>query len=92
MAAKTPDYLVHGDGFVDVTLARPLTIDGTALSAIRMREPTVGDQRAASTKGSDAEQEVAMMANLCQLSPADINRLPLRDYKRLQVAFVGFID
>lgn len=80
-------------GFVDVELSRPLEIDGAKVTKLRMREPTVADQLAADEyKGSDAAREILTMANLCEVAPDDIKRLTLKDYKRMQAAFLGFID
>jgi hypothetical protein len=79
-------------GFVDVELSRPMVIDGAQVKALRMREPTVADQLASEEmKGSDSAKEIAMLANLCEVSPDDIKRLTLKDYKKLQAAFLGFI-
>lgn len=73
---------------------RPLKIDGTEVKALPMREPTVQDQLTASKMalGDDAETEVLMFANLTELSPDAIKGLPMRQYKRLQVAYIGFLD
>jgi hypothetical protein len=50
-----------------------------------MREPTVEDmERYQDDKGSDAQREVRMIANLCEISPDDVRKMPLRDYARLQ--------
>lgn len=95
MANKLPEYLKFdtATGHCDITLSRPLDIAGTMISVFRMREPTVADQEIASeSSGSDAAKEIATFANLCEQSPNDIRRLPLKDYKRLQTAFVNFID
>jgi len=89
---KTPDYITEGDGYADVTLSRPFEVHGTKLTSLRMREPTVGDQLAADGKGSDASREIGMLANLVEVAPDDIKRLPLKDYKRLQTALLLFID
>jgi hypothetical protein len=79
-------------GFVDVELSRPMVIDGAQVKALRMREPTVADQLASEEmKGSDSAKEIAMLANLCEVSPDDIKRLTLKDYKKLQGAFLGFL-
>ena len=79
-------------GFVDVELSRPMVIDGAQVKALRMREPTVADQLASEEmNGSDSAKEIAMLANLCEVSPDDIKRLTLKDYKKLQAAFLGFI-
>ena len=80
------------NGYIDVELSRPMTIDGAQVKALRMREPTVADQLASEEmKGSDSAKEIAMLANLCEVSPDDIKRLTLKDYKKLQAAFLGFI-
>lgn len=92
MANKVPDYVIMGEGFTDVALSRPFEMAGTKVTSIRLREPTVADQLAADGKGSDAAREIAMMANLAEISPEDIKRLPLKDYKRVQTAFMLFID
>jgi hypothetical protein len=91
---KLPDWLKYNaDGSADITLAKPADLSGAKVSVVRMREPTVADQEAASEmSGSDAAREIGTFANLCQLAPDDIRKLSLRDYKRLQVAYLGFID
>lgn len=94
MATKKPDWLkVNDNGSADITLSRPADIAGAKVSVVRMREPTVGDQEVASEMtGSDATREITVLANLCELAPDDIRRMPLRDYKRLQTAYLGFLD
>ena len=54
---------------------------------ISMREPTVEDQLAVA-KGSDAEREIALVANLCDLTPSEVKSLSLRNYRRVQAALV----
>lgn len=79
--------------FVDIALSRPLTIAGAEVKALRMREPTVADQLAAEeAKGSDATREIAMFANLCEVTPDDIKRMTLKDYRAAQKAFASFLD
>lgn len=95
MSTKLPEYLKYdlATGNCDITLSRPLNIAGANVSVLRMREPTVADQEIASElNASDAGREIQTFANLCEQSPADIRRLPLKDYKRLQAAYVNFID
>lgn len=77
---------------VDIELSSALEIDGAQIKSVRMREPTVGDQLASDeVKGSDAAKEIAMFANLCEIAPADIKRLTLRDYRKLQQAYTDFL-
>lgn len=81
------------EGYVDVELSRPIEIDGAQVTVLRMREPTVADQLLFDElKGGNAAKEVAVVANLCEVTPDDIKRLPLKDFMRLQKAFAGFID
>lgn len=89
-----PEWLkINADGSADITLSRPTDIAGVKTNAVRMREPTVRDQEvAAEMSGSDAAREITVFANLCSLAPDDIRNLPLKDYRRLQTAYVGFID
>lgn len=76
-----------------IKLETGIEIDGTRVKALTMREPTVGDQIAAQeVKGSPAAQEVALVANLCEITPADVQRLTLRDYGRVQEALRGFTE
>lgn len=83
----------QAEGFIDIELSRALEIDGAKVNALRMREPTVEDQLAAEAiQGTDSQREIQTFANLCSIAPADIRRLPLRDYKRVQKAFLNFLD
>ena len=80
-------------GFVDIQLLRPVDVEGAQVGALRMREPTVDDQLAADALGgTDAMKEVTTFANLCGVSPVTIRKLPLRDYRKLQAAYMTFID
>ncbi|MBF1237627.1 MAG: phage tail assembly protein [Lautropia mirabilis] len=79
-------------GFVDIELSKPIEIDGAQVTALRMREPTVGDQLMLDDmKAGDATKEVTLVANLCEIAPDDVKRLTLRDYRKVQEAFAGFI-
>lgn len=90
---KTPDFIKLGDGTAQVTLSRPLDIDGAKVNVLTMREPIVSDQLAAQAiSGESSKQEISLMANLCSVTPDDIQKLPLRDYARMQVAFGFFTD
>ncbi len=87
------EWLKQTDAGVEITLHKPLTVDGTKIPVITMREPTVRDQLAMdAVKGGDAMKETSMLANLCMLTTDQVQGLTLKDYKRLQAAFMGFID
>jgi hypothetical protein len=83
----------YGEGFADITLSRDFDLGGTKIKALRMREPTVKDQRVAFKSSEDmGEREAAIFQNLCEIAPSDLDRLPLKDYARLQDAYSGFFD
>lgn len=80
------------EGYTDIQLTRPVNMGGVEVKALRMREPTVADQLASeAATGSDSAKEIAMIANLCQQAPDDIKQLTLRDYKKVQAAFLAFL-
>lgn len=88
---KPADYVTEKAGYAEIELSRPRTIDGTETAILRMREPTVDDMTAYQEgKGSDAAREKEMIANLCEVPPSEIGKLPLRDYARVQAAFSLF--
>lgn len=91
--AKHPEWLKVGEGFADITLSRAADFSGTKMTLVRMREPTVEDTLITSEmEGSDAAREVKAFANLLEQSPEDLRKLPMRDFKRIQVAYLTFID
>lgn len=74
-----------------VVFNTPAIVGGVEVNQIEMREPTVEDQLIADKiTGGDAAKEVAIFANLCEVSPDDIKKLTLRNYRKLQEAFVFF--
>lgn len=92
---EKPEYITeNADGSLTVNLATPFSIDGAMVSAITMREPTVGDELAAATAaGKSAEQmELALFGNLCGLTPADLRAMTMRNYRRLQGAYQLFTE
>jgi hypothetical protein len=87
-----PSYIVENDdGSAVVTLVKAATINGEKVTEITMREPTVGDlKRAQKSKGTDAEKDVFLIANLCEIAPADIDALTLRNYSRVSECLALF--
>lgn len=91
---KLPDHIRElPDGSLEVTLARGLDVDGATVETITLREPTVADEIAAQkAKGTKADQELALVANLAELPPAALQGLRSRDYRRVQDALSAFFD
>jgi hypothetical protein len=88
------EHVKYGDEGADITLSKPITIDGTKVKALRMREPTVRDSRLASKSadGDSETMELQLFANLCDISLDNIESMTQRDYARVQAAFMGFTD
>jgi hypothetical protein len=87
MATKTQT------GKVEIVLNTPLVIDGAKVPKLTMREPTVKDQLLMDeVTGGAATKELSMMANLCMVTPDDLVGMSLRDYKKVQAAFLGFTN
>jgi hypothetical protein len=87
------DFVKEGVGYNDITLSRPASVGGAQVSSIRMREPIVADQENYQDAGrTEAAREITTFANLCEIAPDDIRKLPLRDYARLQASFTLFTN
>ena len=74
-----------------VELKYPIQIDGTEVRALYMRRPKVRDQLSAAKLGkTDEEKEIRLFANLCEVTPENIEDLDLSDYKQLGEVYKGF--
>ena len=75
----------------EIKLTKGVEINGTLVKTVTMREPTVGDQIDASEmKGGRGTQEAALFANLCEMTPAEIRSMSMKDYTLLQNAYAAF--
>ena len=76
-----------------IKLTHPVEADGGTVSALQLRWPVVRDMLAADkAAGSEAEKEVRMFANLCEVAPGVIEALDLADYTTLQETYKGFLS
>lgn len=76
---------------VTITLSSVVSAEGVDVDKLTMREPKVIDQLTMDEiKGSEAEKEVGLFANLCDVTVDTIKELYLKDYKKLQEALVNF--
>ncbi|WP_461210385.1 phage tail assembly protein [Desulfocurvus sp. DL9XJH121] len=76
-----------------ITLEYPVRHQGHEYGQITMRRPRVGDMLAADKQGgSDMERELAMFASLCEVAPDVLRELDMKDYRKLQVAYTGFLS
>lgn len=70
----------------------PLTINGVTVAELVMREPKVSDQLAVDHIKSAARSEVMIIANLTEQAPDAIEGLTMRQYGRVQSAYLAFMS
>jgi len=76
-----------------IELKHPITINGTEVSVLQLRRPKVRDMLTAEKGGgSDAEKEILMFANLCEITPDSIQCMDLADYGALQRTYKDFLS
>jgi hypothetical protein len=76
-----------------IDLDYPVTVDGTKISSLDMRRAKVRDQLIAEkAAATQSEQEVALFANLCEVTPDTIKELDVADYLKLQEKYKGFLS
>ncbi|MCY4472128.1 MAG: phage tail assembly protein [Kistimonas sp.] len=76
-----------------IQLTYPILSDGVETDTLHIRRPKVSDMLAAEgAKGSEARKEINMFATLCEVSPAAIEELDLKDYRQLQKAYESFLS
>lgn len=74
-----------------IELKYPITLDGTEVCALYMRRPKVRDQIVSAKAGkTEEEKEIRLFANLCEVTPENIEDLDLADYKQLANAYIDF--
>jgi hypothetical protein len=76
-----------------VKLKHPVSVDGQEYASLILRRPKVRDMLGADKLGgSDAEKEIRIFANLCEVPPSVIEELDLADYQALQGVYQGFLS
>lgn len=76
-----------------IKLEYPVSVDGAEVNSLSLRRPTVRDMLAADkAAGSEAEKEIRMFSNLCEVTPSVIESLDLADYTRLQETYKDFLS
>jgi hypothetical protein len=89
MAATVQEEDTKTTDSVEITLKYPLK----SADKLTMRRVKVRDSLAAQKiKGSDAEQEIFLFANLCEVTTRQIEALDMQDYKQLQETYSGFLS
>jgi len=74
-----------------VALQYPLDVDGVPVSALYLRPAKVRDRLTAEKMGKTAaEQEIALIALLADVTPDTVHELDMRDYGAVQQVLSGF--
>ena len=78
---------------IKVTLTTPIEINGVKTNTLILREPMVGDsldvQKLA--PDDDDQREVLMLARLADVSPEDLKRMGMRDFRRVQKGYLRLV-
>ena len=76
-----------------IQLTHPITLDGTKVSLLQLRRPKVRDMLSVEKSvDNDAEKEIQLFANLCELTPENLHDLDMADYAKLQKAYQDFLS
>lgn len=76
-----------------IALTYPVQSDGVQIKSLSLRRPKVRDMLLAEKQGSNqAEREVRMIANLCEVAPTVIEDLDFADYSAAQKVLQGFLS
>jgi hypothetical protein len=76
-----------------IELTHPIDIDGTKVSVLQLRRPKVRDMLGVEKSvDNDAEKEIQLFANLCELTPENLLDLDMADYSKLQKAYQDFLS
>ncbi len=75
-----------------ISLSHAISIDGVQVETLNLRRPKVRDMLAIEKSGhSDAEKEIHLFANLCEVTPDSVLALDMADYVKLQRAYQDFL-
>lgn len=73
-------------------LTHPITVGGVELTELHLRRPKVRDRLIVDKmNASDAEKEIALVANLAELSREAVEELDLADYAQIQKELQDFL-
>lgn len=74
-----------------INLDYPITVSGVEVSHLIMRRPKVRDLMAAQKGGGgEAEMGIALVANLCEITPDDVMELDSADWDKCEAQVQAF--
>ena len=76
-----------------IEIKHPISVDGVKVKSLKLRRPKVRDMLSVeSAQISDAEKEINLFANLCEVTPEALMELDMSDYAKLQKAYQDFLS
>lgn len=76
-----------------IRLEYPITVDGVEYKELEMRRCKVRDRRLAEKNGgTDADKEIYLISNLCEVPPGVVDELDAADYAKAQKVLMGFLS
>lgn len=76
-----------------IELTHAIEIDGVRVKTLKIRRPKVRDMLSVEkSTDNDAQKEINLFANLCELTPDQLMDLDMADYTQLQKAYQGFLS
>ncbi|WP_027853038.1 phage tail assembly protein [Marinobacterium litorale] len=78
---------------IEVELQHPISVDGAQVKILRLRRPKVRDMLGVEQGArNDAEKEIQLFANLCEVTSEQLLDLDMADYAKLQKAYQDFLS
>lgn len=78
---------------IKINLQYPIKLDGAEISVLSLRRPKVRDMLSVEKSAqTDAQKEIQLFANLCEIRPDDLHELDMADYAKLQKAYQDFLS
>jgi len=78
---------------IKLDLKHAIDIDGVKTAQLHIRRPKVRDMLSVEkSTQNDAEKEINLFANLCELTPEQLLELDMADYAKLQKTYQSFLS
>lgn len=73
-----------------IALDFPIKVGGIETASITVRRPLVRDMLKARNNKNEAQAEMHLFADLCQITPDEVQTLDWADYAKIQEVLRGF--
>lgn len=88
-----PSWMTLTADRVTVKLTVPFEANSVRVDTLSLRTPTVRDLRIArqTAPNDEEQQDLNLFASLAEVSPKDLDGLPLKDYYRVQAGYFRLV-